>query len=418
MRLVNSQRGSSKCGGVGVEGSISASAMWVWNLTASAPASAAASISRSACRIEPSWLLPISAMTSAGCPGPSSLPAISTAIHSYDRQPGLAWILVEAPRNRRHGRPRAEAARRISSTQPEWDVVGVADRSSVAYARLQAELYDRPRPHGAGAPPTCSRWSPRRSRRDDRRRPLAGRPDARRRRLRGRALRREAAGRQRRARPRARAAARRTAACAVGFQRRGSAMYAEAARTLHSGELGAVRSLRWGPPIPSQISMKGAHHFDLANWLAGEPTGRRLRPARRSTRRSTAAAPTTSTRRAGRRRVRAAARASRSTRPASRPDGLDRRVRARPAVVGPEEDALVVSGPGRQADGRARTAAARSRSTGSTGRSAPRSRASRAVHARRGARRARGRRRRLPRRRARRAGRRCRSRAPTPRSES
>ena len=48
MRFVNSQRGSSKCGGVGVEGSISASAMWVWNLTASAPASAAASISRSA----------------------------------------------------------------------------------------------------------------------------------------------------------------------------------------------------------------------------------------------------------------------------------------------------------------------------------------------------------------------------------
>ena len=63
MRFVNSQRGSSKCGGVGVEGSISASAMCVWNLTASAPASAAASISRSAWRIEPSWLLPISAMT-------------------------------------------------------------------------------------------------------------------------------------------------------------------------------------------------------------------------------------------------------------------------------------------------------------------------------------------------------------------
>ena len=52
IRFVNSQRGSSKCGGVGVEGSISASAMCVWNLTASAPASAAASISRSACRID------------------------------------------------------------------------------------------------------------------------------------------------------------------------------------------------------------------------------------------------------------------------------------------------------------------------------------------------------------------------------
>ena len=27
--------------------------------------------------------------------------------------------------------------------QPEWEVVGVADRSAVAYARLQAELSDR-----------------------------------------------------------------------------------------------------------------------------------------------------------------------------------------------------------------------------------------------------------------------------------
>ena len=78
MRFVNSQRGSSKCGGVGVEGSISASAMCVWNLTASAPASAAASISRSAWRIEPSWLLPISAMTKTR--GPSALPAICTAV--------------------------------------------------------------------------------------------------------------------------------------------------------------------------------------------------------------------------------------------------------------------------------------------------------------------------------------------------
>ena len=45
IRFVNSYRGSSKCGGVGVEGSISASAMCVWNFTASAPASAAASMS-------------------------------------------------------------------------------------------------------------------------------------------------------------------------------------------------------------------------------------------------------------------------------------------------------------------------------------------------------------------------------------
>ena len=66
IRFVNSQRGSGKWGGVGVEGCISASAMWVWNLTASAPASAAASISRSAWWTLPSWLLPISAMTRAG----------------------------------------------------------------------------------------------------------------------------------------------------------------------------------------------------------------------------------------------------------------------------------------------------------------------------------------------------------------
>ena len=58
IRLVNSKRGSSKCGGVGVEGSISASAMCVWNLTAPAPASAAATIRRSACRMRAVVVVP------------------------------------------------------------------------------------------------------------------------------------------------------------------------------------------------------------------------------------------------------------------------------------------------------------------------------------------------------------------------
>jgi len=154
--------------------------------------------------------------------------------------------------------------------QPDWDVVGVADRSAVAYARLQAELYDR-RVHmvreavellplapdvilvattAAGHVPVV------RALVDEGyagalfvEKPLAASV------AQGRELERLLAGRPR---------------VAVGFQRRGSTMYSEAVRTLRSGELGAVQSLRWGPPIPSQISMKGAHHFDLANWLTGE----------------------------------------------------------------------------------------------------------------------------------------------------
>jgi predicted dehydrogenase len=57
---------------------------------------------------------------------------------------------------------------------------------------------------------------------------------------------------------------------AVCFQRRGSHMYAEAERALRSGELGAVRQVRWGAPKASQLSMKGAHHFDLVNWLVSD----------------------------------------------------------------------------------------------------------------------------------------------------
>ena len=74
IRRVNSKRGSSKWGGVGVDGSISALAMWVWNFTASAPASAAASIRAFACPMLPSWLLPISAITKAGAPAQLDVP--------------------------------------------------------------------------------------------------------------------------------------------------------------------------------------------------------------------------------------------------------------------------------------------------------------------------------------------------------
>jgi predicted dehydrogenase len=151
--------------------------------------------------------------------------------------------------------------------QPEWEVVGVADRSAVAYARLQAELYDR-RVHMVREAAELLRLEPElvlvattaaahlpvvRALGGYEgalfvEKPLAASV------AQGRELVALLDGRPR---------------TAVGFQRRGSTMYAEAVRTLRSGELGAVRALRWGPPIPSQISMKGAHHFDLANWLVG-----------------------------------------------------------------------------------------------------------------------------------------------------
>jgi predicted dehydrogenase len=153
--------------------------------------------------------------------------------------------------------------------QPAWEVVGVADRSAVAYARLQAELYDHRvymvretaellplEPEVMLVATTASGHLPVVQ-------ALAGFEGA----LfiekplaasvaQGRELEALLDGRPR---------------VAVGFQRRGSTMYAEAVRSVRSGELGAVRSLSWGAPIPSQISMKGAHHFDLANWLAGTP---------------------------------------------------------------------------------------------------------------------------------------------------
>lgn len=75
------------------------------------------------------------------------------------------------------------------------------------------------------------------------------------------------------------AAARRLAAAAetfpgriaIDFQRRASEMYRELKRTLESGELGAVQSIRFRTLSPDKISMTGSHHFDLAGWLAGSP---------------------------------------------------------------------------------------------------------------------------------------------------
>jgi predicted dehydrogenase len=55
----------------------------------------------------------------------------------------------------------------------------------------------------------------------------------------------------------------------VDFQRRCSRMYAELARVLASGELGRIRSIRYTTESPQRISMDGSHKIDLANWLAG-----------------------------------------------------------------------------------------------------------------------------------------------------
>src|SRR5262245_54716949 len=58
-------------------GAISSSMTWHWNLTISAPAAAASSIMRIAFPTSPSWLIPISAITSGGWAGPTRRPAIT-----------------------------------------------------------------------------------------------------------------------------------------------------------------------------------------------------------------------------------------------------------------------------------------------------------------------------------------------------
>jgi predicted dehydrogenase len=155
--------------------------------------------------------------------------------------------------------------------QPDrWEFVGVADRSAIAYAALEAELYDRRihmvwdavdllplEPEMILVSTTAETHVPVAAALlgagyDGRlliEKPLAASVTQ------GRELEHLTAGLD---------------GLAVGFHRRGSRMYAEAARILDSGELGAVRQIRWGAPKASQLSMKGAHHFDLANWLVSD----------------------------------------------------------------------------------------------------------------------------------------------------
>jgi predicted dehydrogenase len=57
----------------------------------------------------------------------------------------------------------------------------------------------------------------------------------------------------------------------VGYQRRCSRMYADAVSLLRSGELGAVRRITYATKKAEMLSMKGSHHIDLANWIAGAP---------------------------------------------------------------------------------------------------------------------------------------------------
>jgi predicted dehydrogenase len=57
---------------------------------------------------------------------------------------------------------------------------------------------------------------------------------------------------------------------AVCFQRRCSPMYAEIVRALRSGELGAIRRVRLTTSSPEPISMSGSHLIDLVDWLVGE----------------------------------------------------------------------------------------------------------------------------------------------------
>ncbi len=228
--------------------------------------------------------------------------------------------------------------------EPEWEVAGVADRSPVAYARVQAELYDRRihmvrdardllplEPEAILVTTTAAAHLPVvralvEAGYDGKlfvEKPLAASV------AQGRELERLLDGRR---------------GVAVGFQRRGSQMYAEGVRALRSGELGAVRSIRWGAPIPSQMSMKGAHHFDLATWFAGD------RPVAVSA--TLEEHPSVDRRGAwyfdppGRATVEYAGGATFSVDSTGEsPDGLVVECEHGRLVVGPEEDALVVQTP-------------------------------------------------------------------------
>jgi predicted dehydrogenase len=168
--------------------------------------------------------------------------------------------------------------------RPGWDVVAVADRSPIAYAALQAELYERRipflrdasglaeyRPEAVVVSTTAAAHVPVALALVE-----AGYPGAI---LIEKPLSTSIA------------AARRLldmapARVAVDFQRRGSPLYAEVAALVSSGGLGALQSIAYTAPAPTELSMNGSHQIDVANWLAasepvsvtatlGEPLGGR-----------------------------------------------------------------------------------------------------------------------------------------------
>jgi predicted dehydrogenase len=153
-----------------------------------------------------------------------------------------------------------------------WDVVGVADRSAIAYARLQARYYDRRIPvvrraadllafepdavlvsttAVAHAPVSLELLE-------------AGYEGA-------LLIEKPVASSAAAARRLREATSSWPGRAAVDFQRRCSRMYDEAAGVLASGELGRIQSIRYATETPQRVSMDCSHQIDLANWLAGAP---------------------------------------------------------------------------------------------------------------------------------------------------
>jgi predicted dehydrogenase len=157
-----------------------------------------------------------------------------------------------------------------------WDVVGVADRSAIAYARLQARYYDRRIPvvrraadlvalepdailvsttAAAHAPVSLELLEAGYEGALLIEKPVASSAAA------ARRLREATSGGW-------------PGRAAVDFQRRCSRMYDEAAGVVASGELGRIRSISYATETPQRISMDCSHQVDLANWLAGAPATR------------------------------------------------------------------------------------------------------------------------------------------------
>ena len=151
-----------------------------------------------------------------------------------------------------------------------WDVVGVADRSAIAYGRLQARYYDRRipvvrraadlvafEPDAVLVSTTAAAHLPVSLELLEAgyegalliEKPVASSVAA------ARRLREATGGGW-------------PGRAAVDFQRRCSRMYAEASGVLASGELGRVRSIHYTAETPQRISMDCSHQVDLANWLA------------------------------------------------------------------------------------------------------------------------------------------------------